>query len=546
MSIDAVEAVFTAHPAAHRMTRACIDFLGDAEAERVLKKGFHQVIEERMRFLALRADPPSAYGFAADGIIPPGDHPLDDTARAALGDDDQLAAFAPVRYGLPMRGTHLFQIVIRSILFVSEAVEIYFRFGVRNPKRQSFRVGTPHAINQNNWGAMRKALEDLDMWTDDALVTVLDRPDLTPPPPGAPPCIDLEAAPVDRRRWWTEVMRPGLRLLRAALWNAFRHPGDPVSVQLSLEAIKFTRASLPIWRLAHNLQLGSYIDAEEYTVRQGLKSIILGKQGTQLVRWPHSQMDDQGVALSYMSYHLFLSGGPYVSRISSATRAPRCKDGFVGLYRNDSHMIANQSVDKTYDHAVTTHRNTGGKVLAYFGAGPDPHVAPIYRASLYAALRQVAMRDDWMMVIKTKGHRPYGMYSGFVADSPLFAELQKAGKVVLVDYFRPFFEPCPAGWLIDVMDVGIGTGSIQIEALTQGKPTLSYMPVGDDSELNNTLRDHALWHETVDGFEAALADFLDNPTQTNIPYDWFREQFDPFGDDQALSRIARLLWAPAA
>ncbi len=546
MSVKIVELVFDTHPAAHKLARACVIFLGDNEAERVLKKGFHLVIEERMRFIALRADPPSAYGFDADGIIPPGDHPLDGHARKALGDDKALDSTAPFKPGLSVRAIHLFQVVIRSILFVTDAVSLFIRFGARDPKRQSFRVGTPHAINQNNWGAMRHALENLGMWTDDALVTVLDRPNLTPPPPGAPPCIDLETLPVDRRRWWKEVISPGLRLIGVSLRTAFVNAGDPLSVQLSLEAVKIARSALPIWRLAHNLDLGAYLDAEEYTVRQGLKSIILGKQGTRMVRWPHSQMDSQGVALSYMSYHLFLSGGPYVSRISSATRSPRCEDGFVGLYRNDRYIISNQTIDPSYQRAVTEHRDKGGKLLAYFGASAEPHIAPIFRASLYAALRQVAKRGDWMLVIKTKGHKPYGMYSGFLAGHSVFDDLLSTGRVILIDYSQPFVEPCPAGWLIDNMDIGVGTGSVQIEALTQGKPTLSYMPVTDESELNRTLLDHALLHETLEGFEAALSGLLDDPCHPGIPYDWFREQFDPFGDDQALSRIARLLWGDRA
>lgn len=89
-----VERAF-AEPQVRGIVTAFVRFLGDAEAERALKKAYHMAYEQRVRTLAFRLEPAAKHGF--DPIPPPeGDHPLDRVARAELEALDARAAALPV------------------------------------------------------------------------------------------------------------------------------------------------------------------------------------------------------------------------------------------------------------------------------------------------------------------------------------------------------------------------------------------------------------------------------------------------------------------
>lgn len=78
--------------------------------------------------------------------------------------------------------------------------------------------------------------------------------------------------------------------------------------------------------------------------------------------------------------------------------------------------------------------------------------------------------------------------------------------------------------------------------MTQGKPVFSYCPVIHDTPHQRMLKEARLAHDDPAGLASALGDWLRDPGSLRVPYGWFRENFDPFGDDQALTRIVDLLW----
>ena len=92
------------------------------------------------------------------------------------------------------------------------------------------------------------------------------------------------------------------------------------------------------------------------------------------------------------------------------------------------------------------------------------------------------------------------------------------------------------------MDFGVGFGSVQAEALVRGIPHFCYYPVMQDTPTQRLLAGCGLLHDDVATFRVALGRWLDAPEGFLLPIDVCREAYDRFADDQALDRVAELLW----
>ena len=49
----------------------------------------------------------------------------------------------------------------------------------------------------------------------------------------------------------------------------------------------------------------------------------------------------------------------------------------------------------------------------------------------------------------------------------------------------------------------------------------------------------------LETFEKSISSYLKDPNGLHIPFEWFRQNFDSFADDNALDRLAIELTTPA-
>jgi hypothetical protein len=157
----------------------------------------------------------------------------------------------------------------------------------------------------------------------------------------------------------------------------------------------------------------------------------------------------------------------------------------------------------------------------------------------------IGEREDWMVLLKPKGPKGshHVLYDWMKEDTGLRDWIDEE-RIVAVRYSAPDVEVCPAGWLLGRMTLGVCLGgSIQAEALVRGVPVFCFRPVSQDTTYVRKLAECGLLHENADGFEAALRRYIEAPQAFEIPYEWFRQRFDPYSDDRALERVAEVLLA---
>lgn len=538
MSLASVEALFQESQLARAIGHAYARYLDDPEAGRALKKGYHVTYEERLRTLALRLDPPTAHGF--DSVsLPTGSHPLGKYAQldlANLGGGDQSFG---VRRGLGNSVWHWLSAMGRGLLFLVRATILLVRYGVSHVEPKYCRVASPNFWPEDRWMLLKQAGEELGIWAPGALLFVMETGNNQELHIGQFPALDPGRLLVPRSEWIRHVILPGIRLLLEIFPTWVRALPDARIVELVAECFRQAYGSLSIWRVAFNLRFDWYLDNAEYFPTQNVKGIIFRKIGGRLVRWPHSQMDMPGSGLSYLGYDVFLSAGEYQTRTYGTSWYPNCRAISVGHMQNDRRVRAGQRVLPEYGSAITERLERGQSLAVFFSTSLVQGIQPLVLELLAMFWRLLANRDDWFLVVKPKG--AHDLYKLMVNDSR-FAGWEETPNVICLRYPTPGLEVCPAGWLIERMKFGVSLGgSVQVEALTQGKPLFAYRPVCQTTPYTQKLTECGLWHGNIESLEKALLQFIGNPNAYPIPYEWFREAFDLFGDDQALTRIATIL-----
>jgi hypothetical protein len=161
--------------------------------------------------------------------------------------------------------------------------------------------------------------------------------------------------------------------------------------------------------------------------------------------------------------------------------------------------------------------------------------------ALRALRRALDGRQDWLAVIKPKVRRDQVFYEMVERDPEMSGWLDDP-RVVAMWHRGCFGEGCTARWLIDRMAFGVSlVGSVQVEGLTRGVPVFAYWPVWDETPYKRKAAECGLLHTDAEALKGALRRYIEAPGSFAIPYDWFRERFDPFSDDQALTRVAEVL-----
>jgi hypothetical protein len=536
ISGDRVDTFFHA-PAAVRITAAMVRYFGDPKAQLALKKGYHVAYENRLRLVALDADPPSANGFEPFPLPKPR-HPLDPWAARDLAANTETPVSVPT-VGLGARTLHVAMAAGRSLVFLAEACAVQFhRAGRQAPPLRS-AIATPNFQAPERWQPFLDAALSIGRWRRGNMTVVRLRDDIRMPPNGEFQTLNPARIAVPRYKWLVAVLLPAFRLVGVMVPLLLRHCGDARAVELVLEAIRQARHSVVIWRVGFNLECTVFIDNMEYHAHHAVRAMVLRKFSIRVVRWPHSEVDSPGAALRYLQYDAYLNAGPYPQRAFGDTWDKSCRAVAVGYPQHSRAMKKSFPVRPDYDRAIRSHLAADRKMLAYFGPSEVQGLKPFTRDLVAALLSLVERHDNWFIVIKPK-LRDY--FYDQIANDARLRNLATHPAVVCIRYPEPGIEVCPPGWLIENMTCGAGgPSSVQIEALTSDKPYFAYFPVAPDTAYKAKLRTQGLLHTDLVSFGGALGSFMDGQ-HIDIDFAWFRDMFDPYGDDAAMLRVAEHLF----
>ena len=532
-SVAAAEAAFARAGGAIGITRALGRFLGDAvAAELTLKKALVVTLEERMRLLALRADPPERYGFDPLRDRYPA-HALDLLAAAALGEGTARTAPAGARTVL------LLHVLLRMGDLLGRAVAPLMRARAHNaPATAAFAFLAN--IRDNSIPVFAAAAHQrmaADVWLIADRGAVLDQRTDTDLPR-----IAADRAPVYAVAWLRDTFGPALQLSLSVLTAAARRTRDPVTLQLAADALRYARDALAQRRLLAAFRPGVVFDVEEHSARHIVRASELRRVGCRLVRWPQSQLDEPGASLAYIGYDMFLASGPYVAKTYGGTWHPACRPIAVGTMRNDRAFWREDRIAPEVKAAVAAARARGDQVLAFFGISPGAANHERLLRMTEAVLAAVQSHPGWFLVIKPKGAEDYALLRQAFGPGSSLAALEAAGRAFVAPYVQQGLDPCPAGWLIGQMDMAAAVGSVQIEALVRGKPAIGYRSIFHETVMTRALVRAGMLHAELDGFAAALGRALDDPARLDVPFAWFREMLDPFADADAFDRIMRAVY----
>jgi hypothetical protein len=473
--------------------------------------------------------------------MPPAEpHPLDLPAAYDLRRlDSQAGAALEGASRIPARlvWRQWMLAVETGVRFILEAALLLLRKGASRCEPARCRVASP------NYGLFlfvdHHALAALEKRIGGPVVILIERPNLREQWRGRAHIIDPNDLPVPRSAWFRHVLAPGLRLVAELLVLSLVALRDARCLELVAQCLWQARYSLAVWRIAFNVVFDYYLDVSEYGAEHYVKAIVFSKFARKLVRLPHSQMDTS--ALGYLGHDAFLSGGSYQAEEYGASWSPRTRSISVGLMRNVQNGFA--TVDPELVAVIEAHVRADGRLAVFFTPGKTEWFGGPALTALRGLLRAVGDRRDWLVVIKPKGERDQAFY-GLVEEEPELAGWLASPRVAPLWYRGRFSRGCTARWLIDLMAFGVSLGgSVQVEGLTRGVPIFAYWPVWHETPYKRKLAGCGLLHVDAGALEAALRRYIDKPGSFDIPYDWFRERFDPFSDDRALERVAEVLLA---
>ena len=531
----ATEKFFAMSKGARSVSRAMQRFLGDPEAERALKKGYHVRQEHRARILALRQDPP--FGPVA---VPDGWHPIDQATAKDMVDAGLLNAPFSVQIPVTARVLSAISPWAWAVIFLCKALAVFCFGGGRQERRSSLLAShgfLKPQVFEDLCNAIRASesaqpeLAPLTIVNDKSASVELDSEIAT--------CVDAESLRVPRGRWFQLVLAPGFVLVAQVLWVAIRHCGDARALLVAAVALRQASLVIPVWKIGLNVRFRYFLDIVEYNEMHLLKGIVFRKFGGAIARWPTSSIDSPGSITSYLGYDLFMSPGPYQAENYSATWSPDCRPVSVGFLHKDPRFGSGTDVAAHYEKEITRRIDEGQKLIALFGSSDAAThcFGPPMVEMLVRVKEAIQNKEDYFVVIKPKGRKGEYLHATLANDSRL-RDWISGGSVVAVHYDETDTEVCGAGWLIDKMSVGVGNaGTVMTEALTHARPYVAYYPVIAKTPATEKLRESGLLNDDLDSFENVLNIAIENPDSIDVPVDWVRQNFDPFDDEYALERV---------
>ena len=129
------------------------------------------------------------------------------------------------------------------------------------------------------------------------------------------------------------------------------------------------------------------------------------------------------------------------------------------------------------------------------------------------------------------------------AREPRFGPYLDQDNIIWLGYKQNDREHCPPGWLVNNMAFGVGDPStIMTETLSSGKPYFARYTVTIDTPLRRRLVEDGFLTESSDIFEATLKTALNDIKNVRQPDDIYKTWFDPFQDDDAMGRMASVIY----
>lgn len=539
IGIERTEAFFAANPQMRCLAAAIGRYLGDsAQAERLLKKDFHVEYERRLRTVALTLDPPEDH--RNDSLVLPVlGHPLDQAAR-----DDLAAATRQTLPPLPDRrpapALGWISLAAWSIALPSMALFLLLRFGRRRVHPWETLCASPSYGSEGHWQPLAEACAERGVSFADTMLFVIEDPSCFCPKTWQ--FIEAKTLPVPIGYWLREAFLPLFPLI-FTVWRAgLGAPRNAPLLELGRRTLCLAGTSLNIRRLACNIRGRFFLDTAEESSTHILKSILLGRSGIRLVRWPRAQVESPGHYYSYVSHDIFLSGGRYHAREYAQSWRPDCVNVPIGQVRNDRIWNRGERVRDDYRQDIEARLARGQRMAVLFtgneGLGFDRPSVDL-ATTVWRGLRE---RNDWFLVIKPKFN---SAFYRLIERVPGLRDMLDAPNVLCLRYERKGEEVCPSGWLIPRMSLGFSVpGSIQLEALALGKSLMVYFPVLQRTRFKDFMRKHGLLFDDCDALTEKLKKTLDRPEDLSCPIEWIKNEFDPFADDRALDRAAEILFSP--
>lgn len=538
LSLRATEDFFTVCPRAAWFADELVRYLDDAEGLRVIKKYFHVIYELRMRIIANQADPPSSYGFGAFAVEM-SSHPIEVACRHDLATAFPDRTFPRTDVSTVKRLRHFVSVYAWGAALLAKSAWIVLRHGRAAVEPHRARLVAPPFWSQVRWQRITDALLNAGA-SEKSLLTFTDERDPdTGHSPGDHGVLRDRDMFVPRGEWWHRVMWPAMVLTGRVFAAAPTCWSDPRKVEAARISLHLAYMSLDIWRVAFNVRFDYCLDIYEYGPQHLIKGIVFRKFGGAVARLPHSQMDTPGCALSYLGYDLFLTASTYQGAADCATWMPAMRQVSTGQMLMDHRFSHHQAAENAVTCEIDRFAEQGRSIAAFFGPSRGFGLCEVAAQLLQVLWSELCRADGWSLVIKPKGTNAF---FDFLANEPQFREILDDPRVVCVRYGEPGKEVCPSGWLLGKATMGVSLpGSVQVEGLTLGRPIYSYYPVNRDTPLWNRLREEGLLGGDLETMKQIFQAYFDDPSGVSVSYDWFRENFEPYGDGWALDRIAAAL-----
>jgi hypothetical protein len=529
MGAPLVERAFAECPVLPRLARAIGQLIGDEACGMLaLKKSLHWMFEGRLRTLALRTDPPEAHGLGAVPV-PPGKHPLDSWLAGGLGLSVRPAGWAE-------RLWHRIELVALAVSLVGRTAWIGLRFGKRRVVPRACRLLALNAAFEPRWAVVAEALAEHAGFRPGDLLAEGDR--RAPGQPAGLPIVLPATLPVAIGPWLRDAVLGSARLAMTALASGFGDAGDARAVEAANQALRLANRALDMRRLVGAVRSEVYGDNTEQDTRHILIGALAPR--ARVVRLPHSDIDTYGVALSYLGYDVFFSSGTYQFDSFGRTWLRSAHAVGTGPLHEDRRLRTFIRTEPEYSDAIEAELAKGRRMVVLFGPSAVVGIWPPLRRAADVVLDAVGRRDDWFLVVKPK--RSNRLYEETAHDPDLARRLRHE-RVICVRYPDSCREVCPARYLMDKMTLGIALGGSTItEGLCRSRVMMAYYPVIGETPLRRKLLELGLLHATEESFRNTLNATMDNPDKMALPFAWFRERFDPFGNDRALDRFAEALY----
>jgi hypothetical protein len=199
---------------------------------------------------------------------------------------------------------------------------------------------------------------------------------------------------------------------------------------------------------------------------------------------------------------------------------------------------------RRYEERLAEAMNSGKQIAVFFGTGDLPGHNSCMLDGLHALCREVTNYDDWLLVVKPKKGGERDDLAKLTAEDLRFQQFLGDRRVLWLEYREDEAEVCPSGWLVENMAFGAGNRhTIFAESLANGKPYFAYYPIMPTTEFRKRAREDGFYILDKSAYSKAIMNAFMAPDDLPVPSEYYKNSFDPFGDDGALKRMAGYLFS---